>query len=173
MNILKLLKKTWVSPKIEVKETADKGRGMFAINRITADETLLIFGGDYTDLEGAKKAVSNGKGVMQWDDNLFSVEDGSEDRGYCINHSCDPNTWMKDAVTVIAKRDIENGEEITADYVLWEADENYVAKWECKCGSSLCRKRITGKDWKMSELQERYSQHFSPLLNKRINNFRA
>jgi len=36
------------------------------------------------------------------------------------------NLWMKDAYTLIAKTDINRGEEITADYVLWEADEAYV-----------------------------------------------
>lgn len=87
---------------------------------------------------------------------------------YYINHSCDPNIWLQDAATLVARRDIPAGEEITADYILWEADENYIAKWDCQCGSSLCRKKITGKDWRLPELQERYKGHFSPLLNKRI-----
>jgi len=71
---------------------------------------------------------------MQWNTNLFSVENRGDDSGYYINHSCDSNLWMKDAYTLIAKTDINRGEEITADYVLWEADEAYVSKWNCKCG---------------------------------------
>jgi hypothetical protein len=106
---------------------------------------------------------------MQWDDNVYSVEDSGVDDGYFINHSCDPNSWMQDAFTLIARRDIKKGEELTADYAIWEADENYVSKWECHCNSPLCRKRVTGKDWRLKELQERYNGHFSPLLTKRIN----
>ena len=51
---------------------------------------------------------------------------------YFTNHSCDPNIWMKDAVTLIARRDIQIDEELTADYALWEGDENFVAAWSSK-----------------------------------------
>lgn len=160
--------KDWVSSKIEIRKTAGKGKGAFAVGEIKAGEPLIIFGGEYTDSEGAKGARLAGKLVMQWDDNLFSVEDRGDDLGYFINHSCDPNAWMKDVFTIVAKRNIKIGEEITADYALWEADENYISKWECKCDSPICRKKVTGKDWRLPELQERYKNHFSPLINKRI-----
>lgn len=161
-------KETWINPKIEIKETANKGKGMFATKLVKTGETVLIWGGEYTDREGAEKAKRKGKLVLQWDDNLFSVEDAGEDLGYYINHSCDSNTWMKNAYTLIARRDIRAGEEVTADYALWEADSNYVSKWKCQCGLSVCRKRVTGSDWKLTEVQERYAGHFSPLINKRV-----
>lgn len=75
---------------------------------------------------------------------------------------------MEGAFTIVAKRDVEAGEELTIDYALWEADENYISSWECNCGSSRCRKRVTGNDWRLAELQERYKGHFTPLINKRI-----
>ena len=105
---------------------------------------------------------------MQWDDDLYSFEVRGNDDGYFINHSCEPNVWMADAYTLIAKQKIKKGEEITVDYAIWEANEKYVSKWKCKCGSSLCRGRVTGKDWQNKELQRRYKNHFSPLLNKYI-----
>ena len=165
--------KDWISPKIGIRETSGKGKGMFAAEKIQAGETLVIFGGEYTDAKGAKQAKSLGKLVMQWDDNLFSVEDRGDSQGYFINHSCDPNIWMKDAFTITAMRPVNIGEEITADYAAWEADENYISKWECICGSINCRKKITGKDWKSPALQERYKNHFSPLINKRIKTAKA
>jgi SET domain-containing protein len=163
-------KKTWISPKIEIRETNDKGKGMFAKEAIKENEDVLVWGGIYTDKKGADRAKKDGKLVFQWDDSLYSFEDRGEDVGYYINHSCDSNTWMKDAFTLVARREIKIGEEVTADYALWEEDENYLSKWECKCGSILCRKRVTGSDWKLSELQRRYKGHFSPLLNKKIAN---
>jgi hypothetical protein len=31
-----------------------------------------------------------------------------------LNHSCDPNVWMEDEVTLAARRDLGVGEELTA-----------------------------------------------------------
>jgi len=143
---------------------------MFAIENIKSGEKILIWGGEYVDKETAEKAREKGKLVMQWDENIFSIEYRGEDLGYFINHSCDSNSWTTDTFTLSAKREIPKGEEITADYALWEADENYISKWDCRCGSPLCRGKITGKNYKLLEIQDRYKNHFSPLINKRIEN---
>lgn len=161
--------KNRISKKIEIRETAETGKGMFAREKITKGEELITWIKGYTDREGARLAQAEGKGFMQWDDDIFSIEDGDDDMDYSINHSCDSNTWMKDAYTLTARHNIEVNEEITADYALWEANENHISLWECKCSSPECRKRITGKDWLLPELQARYKDHFSPLINKRIN----
>ncbi len=161
--------KTWISPRIKIRSSTIDGREMFATAPIKAGEKVVVFGGVYTDDEGARKAqIDKKKLVMHWDDDLYSVEERGDDDSYFINHSCDPNIWMQDAFTLIARRAIQKGEELTADYALWEADANFVTKWECHCNSPLCRKRVTGNDWRIKELQERYNGHFSPLLNKRI-----
>jgi hypothetical protein len=34
----------------------------------------------------------------------------------------------------------------------------------CACGSSLCRELITGADWQLPELQDRYGDHWIPEL---------
>lgn len=160
-------KETWISPKIKVRGSKI-GKGMFAEEPIRKGESVVIWGGEYTDTENALKAKETGRVVMQWDDDIWTVEDRGSDDTYYINHSCDPNLWMKDISTLIARRDIGKNEELIADYALWEADENYVSKWECECGSPLCRHRITGRDWRLPELQQRYKEHFSSLINKRI-----
>lgn len=81
-----------------------------------------------------------------------------------MNHSCDPNVWMDDEVTLSARRDVGEGEELTADYVLWGSDGD----WSCACDSPLCRGRVTTEDWRLPELQERYEGHFSPFIGRRI-----
>jgi uncharacterized protein len=85
-----------------------------------------------------------------------------------LNHSCDPNVWMVDEVTLAARRDMAKGEELAADYALWEEDENHVMRWTCSCGSPFCRGRVTGRDWRLRDLRERYRWHFSPFINDRI-----
>ncbi len=162
-------KENWMNPKAEIRKAKSEGKGMFAIQLVQAGEEMVKFGGEYSnDRNEVEVARSAGKLIMQWDENLWSIEDRGDGEDYFLNHSCDSNLWMKDAYTLVAKRDIQIGEELTADYVLWEADEIFVSKWECLCGSTRCRKRITGKDWRRLELQERYKDHFTPLLNKRI-----
>ena len=158
----------WLSPKIDIRETPPKGKGMFAREAIAAGEVVVLWGGEFVDGEGASKAHAAGKRTMQWDDDLFSIDNGREDPAYLINHSCDANVWMEDAFTLTAKRPIAAGDEITVDYALFVADEEYVSRWECRCGSSGCRGRVTGRDWESAAVQGKYRGHFSPLLNKRI-----
>lgn len=162
--------KTWVSPKVKFSKSPLGGKGMFAISDINIGEKVISWGGIYTDKSTALKAKKQGKLVMQVDVNLYSVEDRGEDDSYFINHSCDSNLWMKDARTLIARKDIESGEELTADYALWEADESFIPSWSCACKSPLCRGRFTGKDWRNKDIQKRYKDHFLPLINKRIAN---
>ncbi len=59
-----------------------------------------------------------------------------------INHSCDPNTYVKTtagARHVVALRPIEAGEEITYDYLI---NCHGGAVWQCSCGSPRCRGTI-------------------------------
>jgi len=162
------IKQDWKSPKVDIRESFVEGKGLFANTDIVRGEKIVVWGGNYTDKTSAELMRKNGKLVMQWDDDLYSYEERADDEGYFINHSCDPNLWMADAYTLVTNRDIKSGEELTVDYAMFEADENYLSKWKCKCGSPLCRGRVTGVDWEKPDLQNRYKEHFSPLLNKRI-----
>ena len=158
----------WLSPKVQIKKSPLQGKGMFANEIIEPNERVVEWGGVYLDKKEAEEARGKKEIVMQWDDDLFSAENRGEEDGYFINHSCKPNVWMNDAFTLVTNRRIEPGEELTADYAMWEADENYISKWECQCGSPDCRHKITGRDWRLPKLQDKYKNHFSPLINKRI-----
>jgi len=172
----KYRKRSWIDPRIEIKSSPLHGKGMFAAAPIKEGEVAVIWGllKTYTNREDAEKAAANGRAkgksiyIEQIDEDLFSVEERGDDPSYFMNHSCDPNLWMKDEVTLIARRDIKRDEELTLDYALAEPDEDFVASWKCACGCPLCRKRYTGKDWRTLELQERYHDHFTPLIKRRI-----
>lgn len=96
--------------------------------------------------------------------------EGNEHPTQFINHCCDPNVWMHDEVTLAARRHIGVGEELTVDYAMFEGDEEWVGRFECRCGSEFCRRSLSGKDWRRKDLQERYGEHFSPFINERIRN---
>ena len=165
------MKKTWMNPKISVLKSKIQGKGMFASSEINENEVIVIWGGKgYVNKEEAEKILKEGKHLMQWDDDVYSYDAGEENQDiFSINHSCDPNAWMKDAYTIIARKDIKKYEEITTDYALWECNELYVFPWLCNCNSKQCRKQITGKDWKNLTIQNYYKGHFSPLIQKLIN----
>jgi uncharacterized protein len=67
-----------------------------------------------------------------------------------INHSCNPTCGVIDRCTLIALRDVNEGEEISYDYstVEWTPEEYRIydyAEWPmvCRCGEPNCRKLIT------------------------------
>lgn len=161
-------KEPWISAKVRLGVSSIHGIGMVATERISTGTPLVVFGGAYSNARDAARARAQGKLVMQWDEDLYSIEERGDDATYFINHSCDPNLWMLDAFTLAARRQLETDVELLADYALWEADEAFSSPWVCRCGTPECRGRVTGADWRSPELQERYAGHFSPLLNKRI-----
>jgi hypothetical protein len=87
------------------------------------------------------------------------------------NHSCDPNLWWADAYTLVARRPIAAGEEVTSDYATSTGVAGFAM--DCACGSSLCRGVITGADWRRPELQARYGDHWIPMLVGRIRQSRV
>lgn len=161
---------SWIDPRIEIRDSPIGGRGMFACEAINAGEIVIVWGGivlSRKDLENGNYRPATLAAIAEdlWLGDALGGEDFAADY---TNHSCDPNLWMTDENTLAARRAIVGGEELTADYMMWEANEDYRAAWLCNCGSAFCRKRISGGGWKLPELQRRYKDHFSPFLNERI-----
>lgn len=161
---------SWIDPRVEVRPSPIHGTGTFAVARIRQGEVVIIWGGTLFTKEEIEAGKAIARSVAAIDEGLYmggTLEEGNSPDDF-MNHSCDPDVWMQDEVTLVARRGIAAGEELTMDYAMVESDESWVAPWECHCGSPLCRKVITGKDWRRRELQERYGNHFSPFINERI-----
>jgi uncharacterized protein len=169
----------WVDPRIEIRSSTIAGRGMFALAPIRAGEPVIIWGGTvFTQADVGAGRVAPGSAVYIGEGTFLGSPTGAydrerDDRGDFINHSCDSNVWLADENTLVARRDIEAGEELTLDYALFEGDETDVKPWRCRCGSPACRGRVTGKDWRLQEVQQRYAGHFSPFINIRIARLRS
>ncbi len=82
------------------------------------------------------------------------------------NHSCDPTLWPVGAFELATLRAVDRGEELTVDYGTISDDPTF--RLLCDCGSTRCRGVITGEDWRLRELQERYAGHWPPGLRDRI-----
>jgi uncharacterized protein len=161
------LSETWYDPRLELRPSPTHGTGMFATDLIREGEVVMIWGGTLyvrADLKAGKVPGDTSYSFIEEDVLLAAPGDGMD---YFVNHSCDPSVWMADRTTVVARRDIQPGEEITGDYVVWESDPSYTVD-PCMCGTEYCRGRFTGDDWRLPELQARYQGHFLPYISARI-----
>jgi hypothetical protein len=159
----------WVDPRLESCPSAIGGHGLFARAPICTGEILVVWGGTVFTRADILAGKANPETIAVLDEDLYLADpvDSTLTDEYTLNHSCDPNAWMLDAITLIARRPILAGEEVTADYALWLFDQDWRLEL-CHCGSPLCRGQVTDKDWRLPELQSRYAGHFTPYLNRLI-----
>jgi uncharacterized protein len=157
---------SFLTAKASVGSVAGYGRGCVATEPIAHGETTAAFGG--WAATGEQLATSHDTSMslaLQIDDDLYLISPNQSD-GDCINHSCDPNCGLQGGVVLVAMRDIAVGEQITFDYSM--ADGSPYDEFDCACGAPMCRSRISGDDWMLPELQDRYRGYFSPYLSRRI-----
>jgi hypothetical protein len=150
-----------------VKDFPEKGgKGLFATQDYKKDDLLIVFGGRAVTRE-TLNAISGelGHHALQIGKNIFLLQHAFEDGEY-VNHSCDPNMGVEGQVTLVAMRDIRSGEEVTFDYAM--VDMSDADEFECHCGSGLCRHRVTGEDWRRTDLQDRYRGYFGSHVQRAI-----
>ena len=162
---------SYLSPKAEVRASPIHGRGLFAIAEFEPGEIVCVKGGYIFTREKLREvAPVLGPAEIQIADNLYiGPLDPAEREGAMIfsNHSCDPNIAVQGQIVFVALRRIAAGEELTHDWATTDDDDYSL---ECHCGSPLCRRIITGKDWQKPELQRKYRGLFSWYLQRKIDN---
>jgi ribosomal protein S18 acetylase RimI-like enzyme len=159
----------WAHPHLVVRESSIAGKGLFATAPIAAGEVVSVLAGrkvSTAELAELLKRPPVDTITLEEDLHLVLPNDPRPVIAYG-NHSCDPNTWWTDAVTLVARRDFAAADELTSDY----GTSTGVPEWRmsCACGSALCRGVVTGADWQRPELQERYGDHWIPELLARQN----
>ena len=161
--------KTWRSAKIRVSDDTLAGRGVIAIADIAQDEIVAIKAGHIVTRAEIKQVTEVvGDPALQIEDDFYlaprSLAD-VDDMSVFINHSCDPNIGFRGQVVYLALRDIRAGEELCHDYAMERSDDYAL---DCHCGSPLCRAKVSGEDWKLPELQQRYRGYFSLYIQNKI-----
>ena len=134
--------KSFITNKIEIRDSSLDGKGMFAKEEIKKDEIVFIKGGHLVTKEEKD-------GIKLW-----------------INHSCEPNCGMRGEISFVAMRDIKVNEELSIYYALID-NEDY--KINCNCKSKSCRSVVTGFDWKIVSLQKKDGNYFALYLLEKIN----
>jgi len=128
---------------LEVSRSRIAGKGAFALKSIPARRKLGNMTGEIISYREAQKRVKKQPGNV-----LFMVEFDNEDIALdasvnsnalrYINHSCDPNTYMRRAYRKVefwSLRPIRKGEELTCDY----GETHHDGKLPCRCGAANCR----------------------------------
>lgn len=163
--------KSVMSNKVEIRDNGINGRGIFAKEFIKKGEIVFIKGGHIlTREEIFSSGVINSYFPIS-DEYFLGAKNKEEENLVKLfeNHSCNPNCGLRGEITFVAMRNIEKDEELTTDYAFID-NEDY--KFECTCGSMNCRKIITGYDWKIKELQDKYYDYFAQYLKEKIDSER-
>lgn len=163
----KIAIKSYISPQIVIHKSKIHGLGMFAETNIRKGEIVFIKGGYILTREELFSTEKIGSYLPIDNDYFIGSRNKKEESGIklFVNHSCEPNCGLRGEITFVAMRDVPKGEELTCDYAMID-DDNY--EFACNCGSVLCRKKITGFDWKIKDIQKRYSGYFARYLIDKI-----
>lgn len=157
-----------LSEKVEVREKSLNGKGIFAKEDIKEGEIVFIKGGHIlTRDELFYSGIINSYFPIS-DKYYLGARNKDEEEKIKLyqNHSCDPNVGLHGEITFVAMRDIKKDEELTVDYAFIDNEEY---SFKCTCGSSNCRGTITGYDWKLKQLQDKYYDYFAQYLKDKIN----
>ncbi len=171
---------SWISPKAEVRNTKENGKGVFAKAEIKKGERVAVFGGYILTLTEFFKLPPD---VMHYafqidEEMVMNIKKASELEDACFfNHSCEPNLGYKGQIFLVAMRKIRKNEELCYDYGMdlhpsRTRNPKGVKRFdtlECRCGSKKCRKIITEYDWMLPELQKKYDGFFQWFVQERVN----
>ena len=158
---------TYSAPGLKVVSLGARGRGVVAERNFKQGEIIAIWRGSIiTENEVLKLSESDRSQLLQVDEDAFLVTSKALVNADFINHSCEPNCGFTDSTTLVAMRDIKTGETVSFDYSM--SDTKPIFAFDCWCDSPNCRKKISGNDWQLAELQKRYAGWFAPHVARLI-----
>ena len=144
------------------------GKAVFARELIESGEVIAVWSGRLVSAEELDDLPEDIRHhTAQVEEGLYLASLSPHEPPDYINHSCEPNCGLDGQITIVAMHTIHPGDEVTIDYAM--CDGSPYDEFDCACGSSQCRGRVTGNDWRDPTLWKRYAGHFSPYLQRRIN----
>jgi SET domain-containing protein len=158
---------TYSAPGLKVVSLGARRRGVVAERNFKQGEVIAIWRGSIiTESEAIALPESERNQLLQVNEDAFLITNKALLTVDYINHSCEPNCGFTDSTTLVAMREIAAGEAITFDYAM--SDTKAIFAFDCWCGSAKCRKKISGDDWRLADLQDRYSGWFAPHVARLI-----
>ncbi len=159
---------SYLSPKLANRPHQDKGGcGVFTVEVVRKGELLAMWGGKVVRREELDPGMRDfTQRVLQVEDDLYLLTPEALEPADCFNHSCSPNAGFSGQTAIVSMCDLGAGEEVCFDYAMCDGSD--YDEFDCSCGSPNCRGRITGEDWKRTDLWDRYDGYFSPYLQRRV-----
>ena len=114
---------------IRVKKSSIHGKGVFANRQYSLGSEIGYFCGDEVERDTRHSLTLEGRHIEGTGPLRF------------LNHSCDPNCYFKGR-TLIAKREVRLGEELTTNYLELETAGHLRHPFRCNCKCSNCLKKI-------------------------------
>jgi SET domain-containing protein len=162
---------------IEVKKSGKTGFGAFAKKNFKKGSLVIdSVPGRIVHRKDAKYITPKSERWDYYDANHYYFMGDPE---YHINHSCNPNVYIKNK-NIYAMQDIKKGQEIFFDYSINALDfdnpihgVNFSWKMKCNCGSKNCRKIVEGNFFKLPKgLQKKYLPYLDNWFKKKFKNKR-
>lgn len=125
---------------VTVKKSRIAGKGAYALQNIPQRRKIGDLGGVIISMKEARQLIKDLEviNMVELDDNLALNASVNPNDMRFINHSCDPNTFMrvmKNRVEFYALRNIRKGEELSCDY----GETHHEGTLSCRCGAKNCR----------------------------------
>lgn len=124
---------------VKVGKSKIHGKGLYAQKMIPAKRKIGSLAGNIISKKAAREKARHNQTISiveLWNGKALDAEKSNELR--CINHSCQPNTYMRtfgNHVEFYTLRTIKPGEEMTCNYGATHHDGTK----ECKCGAPNCK----------------------------------
>jgi hypothetical protein len=133
------------SDDLEVRSSGPIGRGVFALRDFKKGDMVV---------KGVVDKVIENRGERTY--TIHGVHVVLAGPACLVNHSCDPNCMHvfneSGTFDLVARRDIDQGEQITHDTSAYEYEVEHFSQ-KCLCGSDNCRGEVKG--WKDLTRQQR------------------
>jgi SET domain-containing protein len=124
---------------LRVRRSRLVGRGLFAGTPIAKRAKIGEFEGEVIGLREARRRAKGRSVIAIVELERHALDATHSRRGFrFINHSCDPNTFMRctaERAEFYARRAIARGEELTVDY----GQSHHDGRLRCRCGAANCR----------------------------------
>jgi SET domain-containing protein len=136
-----------LAPGLTVRKSKINGKGCFATVAFHRGRKIAEYAGELiTEAEAERRAQHRRRLRICAVNNRWSIDGSLGGNGtHYINHSCQPNCYMKiiyGHILFYALRDIEPNEEITLDYVMTLHPDTK----RCTCGTGKCRGTINRRN---------------------------
>jgi SET domain-containing protein len=131
-----------LAPGLSIRKSPIEGKGCFSVQHFERRRKIAEYTGERISDAEANRRSKRRKLRICAIDYRWSLDGSRGGNGtHYINHSCEPNAYMKilyGHIIFMALRDIEPDEEITIDY----ESTLHSNKKRCICGAPSCRGTI-------------------------------